>query len=91
MVKTFILFSSIIPVSMKVNVDFAKLYYSLLINKDDQIDGTVVRNSAIPEELGRIQYLLSDKTGTLTRNIMIFKHLRTVKFNYSEVNFEQLK
>lgn len=29
----------------------------------------------IPEELGRIQFLLTDKTGTLTQNDMIFKKL----------------
>lgn len=37
--------------------------------------GTIPRNSTIPEELGRIQYLLTDKTGTLTKNEMVFKKL----------------
>lgn len=42
----------------------------------------MVRSSTIPEELGRIGYLLSDKTGTLTENEMVFKrlHLGTVSF-----------
>jgi phospholipid-translocating ATPase len=35
----------------------------------------VSRTSSIPEELGRIEYLLSDKTGTLTYNDMVFKKL----------------
>jgi len=39
--------------------------------------GTEARNSSIPEELGRINYLLCDKTGTLTKNEMIFKNLIT--------------
>eukprot|EP00795_Rhopilema_esculentum_P001806 gene1806-16293_t len=77
-----LLFSYIIPISLRVNLDMAKLVYSWMIGRDDKIPGTVVRSSTIPEELGRINYLLSDKTGTLTQNEMVFKrlHLGTVSF-----------
>lgn len=59
-----------------------KAFYSWSIQKDKEIAGTVVRSTTIPEELGRISYLLSDKTGTLTQNEMVFKklHLGTVSF-----------
>ena len=70
-----LLLSSIIPISLRVNLDLAKIYYSWSIHRDTAIEGTIPRNSTIPEELGRIQYLLSDKTGTLTKNDMIFKKL----------------
>ncbi|KAL3097585.1 hypothetical protein niasHT_023385 [Heterodera trifolii] len=77
-----LLFSYIIPISLRVNLDMAKLFYSWQIGRDKAIAETVVRSSTIPEELGRISFLLSDKTGTLTRNEMRFKkiHLGTVSF-----------
>ncbi|KAJ6664412.1 hypothetical protein lerEdw1_007069, partial [Lerista edwardsae] len=68
--------------SLRVNLDMGKAAYGWMIMKDDNIPGTVVRTSTIPEELGRLVYLLTDKTGTLTQNEMIFKrlHLGTVSY-----------
>ena len=79
-----LLFSSIIPISLRVNLDMGKTVYSFFMMKDKKIPGTIVRNSSIPEELGRIDYLFSDKTGTLTQNVMIFKKLHMGNLSFNE-------
>lgn len=78
-----ILFSTIIPVSLRVNLDLAKSVYASHIHKDTEIPETIVRTSTIPEDLGRIEYLLSDKTGTLTQNDMEMKKLHLGSVSYA--------
>ncbi|KAJ2974380.1 hypothetical protein NUW58_g8675 [Xylaria curta] len=77
-----VLFSTIVPISLRVNLDMGKSVYSWFIQRDADIHGAVVRTSTIPEDLGRIEYLLSDKTGTLTQNEMEMKkiHVGTVSY-----------
>lgn len=75
LIRYILLFSYIVPISLRVNLDIGKICYAYMIQADSRIPQTVVRSSTIPEELGRINYLLSDKTGTLTKNEMIFKRL----------------
>ena len=52
--RVILLLCAIIPISMRINLDFAKLFYKYNIETDEDIDGTIARNSTIPEELGRI-------------------------------------
>jgi phospholipid-translocating ATPase len=47
-VRILILLSSIIPISMRVNLDFAKLFYAFQINNDKYIKGAITRNSNCP-------------------------------------------
>jgi phospholipid-translocating ATPase len=74
-VKYILLVSSIIPISLRVNLDFSKILFCYRMGTDPQMPGAIARNSSIPEELGRIKFILSDKTGTITQNQMELKNL----------------
>ena len=90
-IKYIILFCAIIPISLRVNLDVSKTYFSYVINRDKSIPETIARNSTIPEELGRISYVFSDKTGTLTKNEMVFKKIAMETEQFSEDSFNDLK
>ena len=91
LIRYILLFSYIVPISLRVNLDIGKVCYSYMIQADGRIPNTVVRSTTIPEELGRINYLLSDKTGTLTKNEMIFKRLHVGDQGYSTEGFEEIR
>jgi phospholipid-translocating ATPase len=61
-------FVSHLIISLRVNLDLSKMTYAYQIERDKDVTGTIVRTSTIPEELGRIEYLFTDKTGTITKN-----------------------
>jgi phospholipid-transporting ATPase len=74
-----VLYSNLVPISLFVTLDLIKYYQAFLINNDldiyfpDTDTPAVCRTSSLVEELGQIEYIFSDKTGTLTCNIMEFK------------------
>jgi phospholipid-transporting ATPase len=43
---------------------------------------TKVQTSNLNEQLGQVDYVFSDKTGTLTCNLMEFKKLSVGKYSY---------
>ncbi|KMV65987.1 P-type ATPase [Encephalitozoon cuniculi EcunIII-L] len=74
----YILFSYLIPLSLFVTLEVSRMFHSMFISYDDEMarDGirSVCRNSNITEDVGMIEYILTDKTGTLTKNSMVFKY-----------------
>uniref|UniRef100_A0A670YYD3 Phospholipid-transporting ATPase n=1 Tax=Pseudonaja textilis TaxID=8673 RepID=A0A670YYD3_PSETE len=73
-----VLFNFIIPVSMYVTVEMQKFLGSFFITWDKEMydeniqEGALVNTSDLNEELGQVEYVFSDKTGTLTENTMEF-------------------
>lgn len=49
----------------------------------------VVQASNLNEELGMVHYIFSDKTGTLTQNIMEFKRFSVLNYSYGSNNPEK--
>lgn len=85
-----VLFSTIVPISLRVNLDLGKSAFSRFIQRDPGIPGAIVRTSTIPEDLGRIEYLLSDKTGTLTQNEMDMKKIHVGTVSYANEAMEEV-
>ncbi|KAF9984281.1 hypothetical protein BGZ75_004135 [Mortierella antarctica] len=74
-----VLFNTMIPISLYVTMELVKLMQAYFIHHDiemyDPVSNTPAeaRTTVINEELGQVSYLFSDKTGTLTENIMVFR------------------
>ncbi|XP_055809790.1 putative phospholipid-transporting ATPase 9 [Solanum dulcamara] len=72
------LYSYLIPISLYVSIEIVKVLQSIFINKDinmyyEETDKPAhARTSNLTEELGQVDTILSDKTGTLTCNSMEF-------------------
>lgn len=74
-----ILYNNLVPISLYVSLEVVKLIQSKFINMDSLMyhratdTPALARTSNLNEDLGQIEYVFSDKTGTLTCNEMEFK------------------
>ncbi|XP_018059116.1 PREDICTED: probable phospholipid-transporting ATPase IF [Atta colombica] len=74
-----VLFNYIVPISLYVTIELQKFLGSVFFGWDldmhdkDRDQPALANSSDLNEELGQVEYLFTDKTGTLTENLMVFR------------------
>ncbi|XP_035379007.1 probable phospholipid-transporting ATPase IF isoform X4 [Electrophorus electricus] len=87
-----VLYNFIIPISLYVTVEMQKFLGSFFIGWDldlyheESDQRAQVNTSDLNEELGQVEYVFTDKTGTLTENEMQFRECSINGIKYQEIN-----
>ncbi|KAK5870750.1 hypothetical protein PBY51_003671 [Eleginops maclovinus] len=86
-----IILNTVVPISLYVSVEIIRLGNSFYIDWDRRMyysrndTPAEARTTTLNEELGQIKYVFSDKTGTLTQNIMTFNKCSINGKSYGDV------
>ncbi|XP_029104858.1 probable phospholipid-transporting ATPase IF isoform X3 [Scleropages formosus] len=87
-----VLYNFIIPISLYVTVEMQKFLGSFFIGWDldlyhvESDQKAQVNTSDLNEELGQVEYVFTDKTGTLTENEMQFRECSINGVKFQEIN-----
>lgn len=86
-----IILNTVVPISLYVSVEVLRLGHSFFINWDRKMyfsakdTAAEARTTTLNEELGQVEFIFSDKTGTLTQNIMLFSKCSINGQTYGEI------
>ncbi|GAA5939061.1 uncharacterized protein JCM15063_004409 [Sporobolomyces koalae] len=87
---TLILFQNIVPISLVITVELVKTIQAFFIYQDIDMYYEPLDHPCVPktwnisDDLGQIEYIFSDKTGTLTQNVMEFQKCAVGGIAYGE-------
>lgn len=90
-------YSHLIPISLNVAIEVLKLTQGGLVGRDAKMYDAetekyaLSRTSDLIEELGQVDFVFSDKTGTLTQNKMMFRKCSVNGVIYGEGEGEALR
>jgi phospholipid-translocating ATPase len=85
-----IAFQNIVPISLYISIEIVKTIQAFFISQDIDMYYMPLDSSCIPktwnisDDLGQIEYIFSDKTGTLTQNVMEFQKCSIHGVTYGE-------